>query len=48
MKTKEIEYLTKLDEEWKKKESERDKIFKTREAQVSLIEQKLKQKSVEL
>ncbi len=40
--------MKKLNDEWKKKESEREKIFKKSEAQITQIESKLKQKTLDL
>lgn len=48
MKSKEIEYFTKLNEEWRKKEQERDKIFKATEAKLQALETRLKQKANDL
>ena len=48
LKSKEIEYFTKLNEEWRKKELERDKIFKSTEAKLQTVESRLKQKANEL
>ena len=48
MKSKEVDYLKKLNEEWKRKEGDREKIFKKSEAQIQQIENRLKQKTVDL
>lgn len=48
LKAKEIEYLTKLDEEWRRKEQERDRIFRSKEVAIQQVEQKLKAKASEL
>ena len=48
LKQKEVEHLGKINEEWRKKELERDKVFKRTEASVQQIESKLKTKATEL
>ena len=40
--------MKKLNDEWKKKESEREKVFKRSEAQIAQVESKLKQKTLDL
>ena len=40
--------MKKLNDEWKKKEGEREKIFKRSEAQIAQVESKLKQKTLDL
>jgi len=48
LKSKEVDFLKKLNDEWKKKESEREKVFKRSEAQIAQVETKLKQKTLDL
>jgi hypothetical protein len=48
LKEKEIEYLNNLAEIWKKKEMEREKVFKRGEASIMEVEKKIKAKLVEL
>jgi len=48
LKSKEVDFLKKLNDEWKKKEGEREKIFKRSEAQIAQVESKLKQKTLDL
>ena len=48
MKQKEIEFLSNLNEEWKKRDSEKKKIFKNAEQKMLQIEQKIKKKAIDL
>lgn len=48
LKQKEIDFLLKLSEDWKKKEFEKDKMFKNHESSLISIESRLKTKALEL
>ena len=48
LKQKEIDFLTKLNEEWKKREVEKEKLFKNHEAAIISIESRLKTEALKL
>ena len=48
LKQKEMEFLSNLSEEWKKKEYEKEKVFKKTESSITLISKKMKEKATEL
>jgi hypothetical protein len=48
LKQKEIDFLTKLNDDWKKREIDREKLFKNHEANIVSIESRLKTKALEL
>lgn len=48
LKQKEIDFLTKLNEEWKKREAEKEKLFKNHEAAIISIESRLKTEALKL
>ena len=48
LKQKEMEFLSNLSEEWKKKEYEKEKVFKKTESSITLISKTMKEKATEL
>lgn len=48
LKQKEMDFLTGLSEEWKRREYEKEKLFKKTEASISQLSKKMKDKASEL
>jgi hypothetical protein len=48
LKQREIDYLAKLSEDWKRREIEKEKLFKNHESSILAIESRLKSKALEL